>query len=112
MKTAAGTIFALALLFLAHGAYAVTRFGDSDCDSWAKLQRATDKTYLLGFLNGMAVVWWNDKKQPQDPLDAMSDVNQAFAWMDKYCQVHPLSSIWSGAQELFYELAEKKRHEN
>ena len=117
MKTHTQTILAAAALFyaLTANAQTVTSFGSPDCGQWVKLQRPADRAWLLGYLSGMNHLWASlarlNKNMPpagMDPLDALSSADQAYVWMDNYCQKNPLKRVSDGGNDLFFELMAKK----
>lgn len=78
----------------------VTSFGSPDCGQWFT-QKNTSKLWLLGYLSGVNAATATKAK---DPLDKLNSADQAFLWMDKYCQKNPLSNAQSGANRLYDEL--------
>ena len=78
-----------------------TYWGDYDCAEWFK-KKTFAKPWLLGFLTG------NNLSQPIDYLKKLNSAEQAFLWMDNYCQKTPLSTVGEGGVELYLELMIKK----
>jgi hypothetical protein len=75
-----------------------------DCGDWAKarkLKRSSPyEAHLVGLLSGMAIgrmvdIW----KAPGNPMTK----EQAYVWMDQYCQSNPRSKVVMGAEELANE---------
>jgi hypothetical protein len=75
-----------------------------DCGEWGKARKlkrsSPHEARLVGLLDGMAVgrmieIW----KGQGGPMSK----DQAYAWMDKYCQANPLSRVVIGAEELANE---------
>jgi hypothetical protein len=75
-----------------------------DCGEWVKarkLKRSSPyEAHLVGLLDGMAVgrmidIW----KAQGKPMSK----DEAYVWMDKYCQSSPLSRVVIGAEELANE---------
>jgi len=75
-----------------------------DCGEWLKarkLKRSSPyEAHLVGLLSGMAIgrmidIW----KAHGNPMSK----EQAYVWMDKYCQSNPLSKVVIGAEELANE---------
>ena len=96
-RTALSLILALTCM-TASGA---TVFGNHDCGRWIKDRSGHAKSWLLGYLSGLNLLGSTDK---QDPLDQLRSAEQAFVWMDNYCQKDPLSTVAAGARELYIEL--------
>lgn len=59
----------------------------------------------MGYLSGMNMVWDGEKKLPHDPLAKLNSDDQAYVWMDNFCQKNPLKNLSEGAVILFFELA-------
>jgi hypothetical protein len=85
-----------------------TSFGRPDCGHWLKSQRPGDRMWLLGYLSGLNTMWTAASKSNLDVLDALGSAEQAYAWMDNYCQKNPLENLGSGAVDLFIELRKTK----
>ena len=84
----------------------VTSFGGGnyDCGTWVKNSSIIHKAWLMGYLSGS-----NSKvaKHKYDPLGKLQSADQAFVWMDNFCQKNPLETVESGANKLFRELESK-----
>lgn len=103
MKTALSISLALALM-LTCGISAGQKIWvetPEDCGDWVKarkLKRSSPyEAHLVGLLSGMAVgrmidIW----KAHGNPMSK----EQAYLWMDKYCQSNPLSLVVTGADVL------------
>ncbi|CAQ71566.1 hypothetical protein [Cupriavidus taiwanensis] len=98
---------AAAILFTLHtpAAHAVAIFGNIDCGKWVRTPNNTQKTWLLGYLSGLAQ---GLSKPGFDPLNKLNSAEQAYLWMDNYCATHPLKSEADGAEELWFELIKAK----
>ena len=84
----------------------ITSFGGGnyDCGVWVKNNSVIHKAWLMGYLSGS-----NSKvaKHRYDPLGKLQSADQAFVWMDNFCQKNPLETVGSGADKLFRELESK-----
>jgi hypothetical protein len=84
----------------------ITSFGGGnyDCGVWVKNNSVIHKAWLMGYLSGS-----NSKvaKHSYDPLGKLQSADQAFVWMDNFCQKNPLETVGSGADKLFRELESK-----
>jgi len=106
MRTALSISLALALT-LTSGMSAGQRMWvetAEDCGEWVKARKlkrsSPHEARLVGLLDGMAVgrmmeIW----KAQGNPMSK----EQAYLWMDKYCQSNPLSRVVIGAEELANE---------
>lgn len=93
-------------LYVSSASGQVTIFGGADCGQWIAEKTFARKSWLIGFLSGMNATYEGKNK---DPLKALNSPDQAFLWMDNWCNRNPLEKIAIGGQILFLELAEKKR---
>jgi hypothetical protein len=75
-----------------------------DCGEWLKARKlkrsSPHEAHLVGLLSGMAIgrmvdVW----KAQGNPMTR----EQAYLWMDKYCESNPRSRVVIGAEELANE---------
>lgn len=106
MKTALSISLAL-VLTLASGMGAGQNIwveASEDCGEWVKARKlkrsSPHEARLVGFIDGMAVgrmidIW----KGSGNPLTK----EQAYLWMDQYCQSNPLSRVVMGAETLANE---------
>jgi hypothetical protein len=108
MKTTTRVLTAAALCLVMQSALSQTTFGDPDCGTWIKSPRETDKAWLLGYLTGLNIGTPDSKAYP-DPLGALGSAQQAYLWMDNFCQTNPLSKVGGGGVILFWELVAKRR---
>jgi hypothetical protein len=76
-------------------------WGSPDCAQWFK-KDLHKKTWLLGFLTGM------NMHKRIDYLDKLNSAEQAYLWMDNYCQKNPLSGVAQGGEALYIELMNEK----
>lgn len=81
--------------------------GDRTCGAWTESRKNPDssdyrtaESWLLGFLSGQAAMGYILPKE--------THAEAVTRWMDEYCQSHPLESISTGGQDLFWELRGKK----
>jgi hypothetical protein len=88
------------LLALTTHAHAASTFvygmGALSCDLWLQERPANMRTmaqqWFLGFVVGATPTG------QLDPLEGMSDVQDAFMWVDRYCAHHPKASIIEAAK--------------
>jgi hypothetical protein len=77
------------------GNYKVVGVGGESCGSWTAARRNdTDVSYLDwvgGFVSGVG--WFAPSYNPADGLDGPA----IWAWIDNYCQAHPLIKIADAA---------------
>lgn len=87
-----------------------TAFAVSDCGQWIQKPADHRKSWLLGYLSGQNRMWrlMQKAKPAADPLGEITSAQQAYLWMDKYCQENPLSNVADGADVLFLQLVVKK----
>jgi hypothetical protein len=112
------TLLALALFFagaIETRAQSVTTlgFGNKSCGSWVEARRANNATanifegWLAGFLSGSNSIIAANPALGVDILkevSAQSDAQGLWAWIDNYCQIHPLNSVATAADALASEL--------
>lgn len=83
--------------------------GGDSCGRWMDARKAGDTSrhgsWLLGYLSALNL--WG-VIGGKDAL-AGSDADGLYAWMDGYCQAHPLDSIAVGAGDLARELDKRAR---
>jgi hypothetical protein len=96
------TVLALALMNSSAEAYTVAGLGNASCGTWAAVrreQRAVGyEQWVLGFLNGIGFKSVT-ASGGGDPLNGL-DADAVWAWVDNYCQSHPLEAIWIAAVQL------------
>ena len=86
----------------------ITVLGVPSCGQWIKERGPQNHAtayhlgWLLGYVSGANVFRIGDK----DILKTI-DFNSIEAWMDNYCQAHPLDSAADGARNLVIELERK-----
>lgn|SRR5487761_2031756 len=83
--------------------------GGVSCGTWSadhssKSTSEADKEWVLGFLSGVASATGQDVLNPSTSVDP----GGLFAWIDKYCQAHPLNTLNNAAEALFNELAARR----
>jgi hypothetical protein len=93
----AGALLASMMAALPGTAEAVSVRGVRSCGVWARDRDATDKSWLTGFMSGIAFSTNVDALRGTEP-------DSWYLWMDKYCRENPLKDIADGAEELFREL--------
>ena len=81
----------------------VATFGMHDCGQWFS-NKLTSSAWLLGYLSGLNSVVGTKNN---DHLNKLNSSDQAYLWMDKYCQSNPLSNVQTGGNRLYEELMKK-----
>ena len=89
-------------------AQAVDVVGTRSCGAWvansreAGFAQATDQTWLVGYLSGIAIGM---------SKDFLKDIDSPsiYLWVDSYCQAHPLLRIDNAGTALALELIKQKR---
>ena len=99
MKTILSSVLCVVLMSWQITTYSQAQFGDVDCGKWIKLNRQTDKAWLLGYLSGM-----NTDITNKNFLNKLDSVEQAFLFVDNYCRNNPLKKVGDAAVALFAEL--------
>ena len=83
-------------------ANAVSLMTNVNCADWAKHRNdmntisALMEGVLIGTLNGLSLASGDEFWEGLDP-------DQAFFWMDRYCDKNPLAYMWQGATTLMDE---------
>lgn len=106
MKTSIRVIAATAICLSAQSSFSQTNFGGADCGQWLAEETPMRKAWLAGFLSGMNTA--HVATQKGDPLDELSSMDQAYAWLDNYCRQNPLNRVADGGVNLFVELLKKE----
>lgn len=110
-------ILVVTLIGFSASSYAITTVGNIGCGKWVVDMEAksrdgasdreiwtaiADRSWLLGYLSGMA------SGSGVDILEPAPDHDSIILWITKYCQSHPLDYISDAAIKLGYELKKKK----
>jgi hypothetical protein len=81
--------------------FAVIGFGTASCKSWTADRRSGQalgsEQWALGFAAGMA-----NGLGPNSGVDPLSGVDAVWAWIDNYCQVHPLETVVNATTEFVF----------
>ena len=83
----------------AAGNYAIWGVGRASCHQYSSAKNATErdrfKTYLTGYLTAFNTV-------TTDTYDATANkpLGESVAWLDDYCQLHPIESFDRAIQQL------------
>jgi hypothetical protein len=85
--------------------YRLIGSGNSSCGQWSADRRDgrsslganMEQQWVLGFLSGIGAMAGDKRENPLNGVDAAA----VWAWIDNYCQAHPLEYI-SGAATAFY----------
>ena len=102
---AASLVIFLSTNLLGSQANALTVMGTPDCAKWAEARSEDDWAavtlafYLVGVLDGMVMGTTRDFWAEGGDITS----EQAFFWMDRYCDNNPLKYMTDGAVELFVE---------
>jgi hypothetical protein len=107
MKTSIRVIAAVAICLAAQSSFSQTIFGAPDCGQWLAEKSTYRKAWLSGYLSGLNSAHYIT--YDRDPLDLLSSMDQAFAWMDNYCRKNPLEKVSIGGFILFVELVKKDK---
>ena len=100
-------IAAVAICLAAPSSFSQTGFGTPDCGQWLAEKTTYRKAWLTGYLSGLNSAHYITTDR--DPLDMLSSMDQAYAWMDNYCRQNPLEKISVGSFILFVELMRKEK---
>lgn len=106
MRTALSIALVLALTFISGTSAGQNIWVETseNCGEWLKARKlkrsSPHEAHLVGLLSGMAIgrmidIW----KAPGNPMTK----DQAWSWMDQYCQANPHSKVVIGAEELANE---------
>jgi hypothetical protein len=81
MKTILSSVLCIVLMSWSITGFTQVSFGDPDCGKWIKLNRQTDKAWLLGYLSGM-----NTDITNKNFLNKLDSAEQAFLFVDNIFQ--------------------------
>lgn len=113
-----GLIMAMALLVAGMAeaeAYALVGSGLVSCGTWTADRRAyerpgpathssqselQDAAWVVGFLSGIGFMG-ELSNNGADPLDNV-DAEGVWAWIDNYCQAHPIDNIATAAEAFYF----------
>jgi hypothetical protein len=59
-----------------------------------------DESWVMGFLSGVGFEAHQEAQGVDNPLDGM-DVEGVWAWIDNYCQTHPINDIAQAAAAFY-----------
>lgn len=96
-------------------AQALAMSKDFDCTAWSKIRNENSaKALVQGFLSGMSLMYWTEREgkigTPRvNPLRELSSIEQAYTWLDKYCQKEPTQHLSIAMNALFWELEMKQQ---
>lgn len=98
---------ALVLFSIAFNSYGMTTYLDVDCGSWVNrkdTKKIQYEAYVVGLLTGMNGMWsattqyqQNKKKYKEDFLSGVTNPNQLFLAMDKFCRENPFKNVLEGS---------------
>lgn len=85
-----------------------------DCSLWPKLKTdPSGKAVVQGFLSGMSLMYWIEREgkvgTPRvDPLREITNMEQAYVWLDGYCASNPTEHLTVAMSAYFWELEGKQ----
>jgi hypothetical protein len=85
--------------------YTILGQGNQSCGKWIADRRQdnlaahTEEAWLLGYLTAYNE-WSNDPNDPNANVTKETDADGVFAWMDNFCQSHPVDTIATGSTSL------------
>ncbi len=94
----AGMAMTIILMPVSARAFQMIGPGGASCGTWTADQRNNvgmyqiDKSWVLGFFSGIGYTGVDG----MDPMRGL-DANAVAAWIDNYCQIHPLEKIVDAA---------------
>lgn len=99
------TVLCLSLVAAANSSGGITSMGDRTCGKWiankSNLSASSyDRTWLVGYMTGLAVALQTDILQQPDG-------ESIFLWMDNWCRANPLSNLSTGGTVLYNELKDR-----
>jgi hypothetical protein len=94
------------ITFISINSYAISLFGDGmSCGKWIEDRKkdygVATRTYLLGFISGLAL---GTNKDYINTIDADS----LFVWTDNYCQANPTEKLNTAASLFHIEMVKKR----
>ena len=109
--------FSITCFLLISSSHGMTTYLEVDCGSWVE-RRDTKKvlyeSYVVGLLTGMNGMWssttmykQNKNKYKDDFLSGVTNVNQLFLSMDKFCKENPFKNVLEGSYTILYQLSPK-----
>ncbi len=88
---------------------AQTIFGSYDCGQWANRRKGNPmEAWVIGYLSGLNTMHALAGLKPDNPLDELNSVDQAYVWLDNFCKANPLRKVDGASLELYKELLEKR----
>ena len=99
------------LSFYSTQANSQTIFGGYDCGQWTNRVRNKNhpiESWLTGYLSGLNRMHEFARFKPNDPLDELNSMDQAFVWVDNFCKANPLRKIDGVGLDLYMELIFKR----
>jgi hypothetical protein len=114
------SIFAFAVLLSIsyNSTAALTTYLDIDCGSWVErkdTKAVQYEAYLIGFMTGMNSMWTattqyqqNKSKYKEDIFKGVTNANQIFLSMDKFCKENPFKNVLEGSYTTFIQLRQKE----
>lgn len=103
-------VLTITLLFAASTpAQSGTIFGGYDCGQWTNRRKPHPmESWVAGYLSGLNSMHDLAGLKPNDPLDELNSLDQAFVWLDNFCKANPLRKVDGAVLELFLELKAKR----
>ena len=97
---------------------ALTTYLEIDCGSWVERKdgkKVQYEAYVIGLLTGMNAMWTattqyqqNKNKYKDDVFNGVTNANQIFLQMDKFCKENPFKNVLEGSYTTFIQLNPKK----
>jgi hypothetical protein len=108
-------LFFLTLFIFHTNSYGnITIYLEVDCGSWIDrkdTKKVQYESYLIGLLTGMNGMWTstsqyqqNKNKFKKDVLLGVTNPNQIFLSMDKFCRENPFKNVLEGSYFIFTQL--------
>jgi hypothetical protein len=91
--------------------------GNRSCGSWIEARRSVGllpdvyEGWIAGYLSGSnAIISYEYHTDDLAQAQKQTDARGLYAWIDNYCQAHPLNSIAQAADALSGELIQRARN--
>jgi hypothetical protein len=89
----------------------------ADCAKWLLIHNELwAKTMVQGFLSGMSLAYWVEHEGKEgkrgaplvDPVGELTNMNEAYQWLDSYCAKNPTDHLTQAITALFFELGRRQ----
>ncbi len=93
------------------GTVNVLGYGNRSCGSWLQVRNipSYDEAAQLSWVAGYLTGFNNYASGQSGNVSAGIDLDGQFAWIDAYCQAHPLDSLFQATGALVRELEKRAR---